>query len=347
MSEVKTDKISSVSTNGDITLDPDGTGDVVVASGHKLGIGTTSPALPLEVNGSTNVAVFRSDASNSIIQLANSTGTGGDNGTLVGSVGDDLYFRASDAERVRIGAGGMAIGSTAITASAYTDITTNGAGLVLGTGSTSDGGVQIRTSSSGTGRIYFGDNSGTDTGRFAGYVVYQHSNNSMLFGTSSTTRLTIDNAGAGLFTGTVGGSGSYSNTTGSGANVHILSSGVMVRSTSSQRYKNTINDATHGLTELMTLRPVTYKHNSDGDTIFGGLIAEEVHTAGLTEFVEYSQDDNGDDQPEALHYGNMVSMCIKDIQELKTELDAEKTKTATLQTQVADLITRVTALEDA
>ena len=41
MSEVKTNKISSVSTNGDITLDPDGTGDVVVASGHNFGIGTT------------------------------------------------------------------------------------------------------------------------------------------------------------------------------------------------------------------------------------------------------------------------------------------------------------------
>ena len=107
MSEIKTNKISSLtSSNSDITLDPDGTGDVVVASGHKLGIGTTSPALPLEVNGSTNVAVFRSDASNSIIQLANSTGTGGDNGTLVGSVGDDLYFRAGDAERVRIDSSG-------------------------------------------------------------------------------------------------------------------------------------------------------------------------------------------------------------------------------------------------
>jgi hypothetical protein len=107
MSEIKTNQISSLTgSNSDITLDPDGTGDVVVASGHKLGIGTTSPALPLEVNGSTNVAVFRSDASNSIIQLANSTGTGGDNGTLIGSVGDDLYLRAGDAERVRIDSSG-------------------------------------------------------------------------------------------------------------------------------------------------------------------------------------------------------------------------------------------------
>ena len=34
--------ISSSDTNGDITLDPDGTGDVIVASGN-LGVGTTSP----------------------------------------------------------------------------------------------------------------------------------------------------------------------------------------------------------------------------------------------------------------------------------------------------------------
>jgi len=106
MSEVKTNKITSLASNNDITLDPDGTGDVVVASGHNLGVGTTAPALPLEVNGSTNVAVFRSDASNSIIQLANSTGTGGDNGVCIGSVGDDLFLRAGDSERVRVDSNG-------------------------------------------------------------------------------------------------------------------------------------------------------------------------------------------------------------------------------------------------
>ncbi|REJ67609.1 MAG: tail fiber domain-containing protein [Proteobacteria bacterium] len=54
MSEVKTNKISSVSTNGDITLDPDGTGDVIVASGHKLGVGTTSPQSDLSVKVSAS-----------------------------------------------------------------------------------------------------------------------------------------------------------------------------------------------------------------------------------------------------------------------------------------------------
>jgi hypothetical protein len=103
----------------------------------------------------------------------------------------------------------------------------------------------------------------------------------------------------------------YDATTSSGANVFVSTQGVLQRSTSSLRYKNTVNDATHGLTELLALRPVTYKGNNDGDTVFGGLIAEEVHDAGLTEFVQYDDDD----KPDALAYGNMVSLCIKAIQE--------------------------------
>jgi len=43
-SKLKVDTIESVSTNGDITLDPDGTGGVVVASGHTLGVNTTPEA---------------------------------------------------------------------------------------------------------------------------------------------------------------------------------------------------------------------------------------------------------------------------------------------------------------
>ena len=121
-----------------------------------------------------------------------------------------------------------------------------------------------------------------------------------------------------------------SKTTAASANVQISStSGALFRSTSSLRYKNTVNDATHGLDELLTLRPVTYKGNNDGDEVFGGLIAEEVHDAGLTEFVEYDDQD----RPDALRYANMVSLCIKAIQEQQATITA--------------LTDRITALEGA
>ena len=119
----------------------------------------------------------------------------------------------------------------------------------------------------------------------------------------------------------------YSVTTSSAANMYVQSDGAFYRSTSSKRYKNTIKDATHGLADLLKLRSVTYKGNNDGDFIFGGLIAEEVHDAGLTEFVQY----NDDDEPDALSYGNMVSLCIKAIQEQQEQIKTLEAKVKTLE----------------
>jgi hypothetical protein len=119
----------------------------------------------------------------------------------------------------------------------------------------------------------------------------------------------------------------YNLTTASAANMYVDSTGGLYRSTSSLKYKTEVQNATHGLAEVMQLRPVTYKGKTDGDTVFGGLIAEEVHAAGLTEFVQYAEDGS----PDALAYGNMVSLCIKAIQELKAELDTVKAELATLK----------------
>ena len=120
----------------------------------------------------------------------------------------------------------------------------------------------------------------------------------------------------------------YNKTTSSAANMFIDTGGVLYRSTSSLKYKNNVQDAVHGLADLLALRSVTYQGKSDADEgkTFGGLIAEEVHAAGLTEFVQYAEDGS----PDALAYGNMVSLCIKSIQEQQAMI-------TTLQTQVTAL----------
>jgi hypothetical protein len=123
--------------------------------------------------------------------------------------------------------------------------------------------------------------------------------------------------------------GVYNGTTGSAANVRVESTGQIRRSTSSLRYKNTVNDATHGLTELLQLRPVTFKGNDNDTKVVGGLIAEEVHDAGLTEFVDYDDQD----RPDALAYGNMVSLCIKAIQEQQTTITTLEARIAALEAE--------------
>jgi hypothetical protein len=124
----------------------------------------------------------------------------------------------------------------------------------------------------------------------------------------------------------------YNKTTGSAANMFVSSAnGALFRSTSSLKYKKNVQDTTHGLVDILKLRAVTYEGKSEADAgkTFGGLIAEEVHAAGLTEFVQYADDGT----PDALAYGHMVSLCVKAIQEQQAIIET--------------LTQRITALEGA
>jgi hypothetical protein len=121
----------------------------------------------------------------------------------------------------------------------------------------------------------------------------------------------------------------YNRTSAGASNVGIDSAGGFFRSTSSLKYKTDVQDAKHGLAQVMQLRPVTYKGKNDGETVFGGLIAEEVHESGLTEFVQYAKDGT----PDALAYGNMVSLCIKAIQEQQALINELRARVAALESQ--------------
>jgi hypothetical protein len=121
--------------------------------------------------------------------------------------------------------------------------------------------------------------------------------------------------------------GIYANTTAAAANVQIDSNGYFARSTSSLKYKNSITNYDKGLDIVNQLRPVYYKGNNDGDTIFAGLIAEEVHDLGLTEFVQYAEDGT----PDALSYSHMVSLLTKAIQEQQSTICSQSQKIAILE----------------
>jgi hypothetical protein len=210
-----------------------------------------------------------------------------------------------------------------------TGLLDDGAGIDINT----SGDVSIGVASANNSRLRL-DNAGTSgapqlmitaTGAGSQSEIRHDTSNNLIFdnwnGSSRTERMKLDSSGNFAIPP------SYNHTTGSGANVFIRSDGYLQRSTSSLKYKNTVEDAPHGLTELLTLRPVTYKSNTDGDTVFGGLIAEEVHDAGLTEFVQY----NDDGEPDALAYGNMVSLCIKALQEQQAIITALETRLSALE----------------
>lgn len=136
----------------------------------------------------------------------------------------------------------------------------------------------------------------------------------------------------GFYTGSLAAgkaSSPYNLTTGTGTNLAVLSDGFFYRSTSSIKYKREVQDLSKGLAAVLALRPVSFKSKSlaDKNFVFGGLIAEEVHAAGLTEFVQYTPEG----EPDGISYGQMVVVAFKAIQEQ--------------QALIQDLLTRVGKLE--
>jgi hypothetical protein len=123
-----------------------------------------------------------------------------------------------------------------------------------------------------------------------------------------------------FFAGNIKVPSTYSLTTGTAANMHVDSNGIFYRSTSSLKYKKEVRNYDKGLNEVMQLQPKYYKGEDDGDIQFAGLIAEDVHDLGLTEFVQYADDGS----PDALSYSHMIALLTKSIQELKAEIDELK-----------------------
>jgi len=343
MSEIRTDTINNasgdndsgidLSTNDQVGIKTADTTAVTVDSSQQVGIGTSSPATKIHLSATDGNSIMRMTRSNSAstddnfgsIEFQNSAGTvlAGIKGTsMSGNTEGGIIFGAGggNAERMRLDNSGN-VGINENSPDTKLHASRNVAGTPLAT-------FENTASHEASIRFKSAHSSSSD---FRVGASISASNNFEIYSVgAATARMKITNNGFMQVPATHG------NTTGSGANMHVTAGGEFARSTSSQRYKNTINDATHGLTELLTLRPVTYKGNNDGDTVFGGLIAEEVHDAGLTEFVEY----NDDGQPDALAYGNMVSLCIKAIQELSV-------KVTTLETANTALEARIEALENA
>jgi hypothetical protein len=339
-------------------------------TGGSLGIGTTSPStlFHLSQTGSTQAGLIETNQSASVINFKSTGQSSGQ--PQVGCAGSDMIMLTNGSERGRWDSSGRFLVGTSSARSNFFNTTLSANLQVEGTDHDTSSMTCIRNSANtgspslslcktrGTSN---GSNTAAQNGDDLGFIAFQGADGTdfvagayiyaqvdgtpgandmpgrLVFSTtadgasSPTERWRIDSAGS-----LVGVAGSafvapyvYNNTTGTAANVNVDASGFLRRSTSSLKYKDNVQDATHGLTELLQLRSVTYtgKAATDGSTVFGGLIAEEVDAVGLSEFVQYAEDGS----PDALAYGNMVSLCIKAIQEQQAVIEELQAKVAALE----------------
>jgi len=186
------------------------------------------------------------------------------------------------------------------------------------------GGNSGNYTNSGTGNTCVGSNSGTALtsgvdncliGSFAGNTITSTSNNVMIAnagtaGISNTIRVgNSSHTSAAMF----GISGATST---AGVAVLVNASGVLGTTTSSERYKNTINDVSHSkLAKLHELRVVDFYYNEDKEKkqIQNGLIAEECERV-FPEMIVYEEDGI---RPQTIMYHQLWPLLLKELQEQK------------------------------
>ena len=147
--------------------------------------------------------------------------------------------------------------------------------------------------------------------------------------------------------------GVYAETTGGSVNVNVQSDGLMQRSISSIKYKKDVETLEDNYADaLLESRPVWYRSKCAGDNPdwgHWGFIAEELAEIDPRLVVwktdEIGYDENGaivktscDPEPEGVQYDRFVPHLVNLVKRQKTRIE-------TLETQCADLLARVTALE--
>jgi len=327
-----------------------------IDSAQNVGIGTVAPLRPLHVSGAGDTGLML-QTTNAVddkeiweVQVAGNA-----------SNHADLIFRT----RVNAGTGGteamrldsagrLLIGTTTEgAANEAEDLTISGTGQV---------GMTIRSTDSGGGRIYFSDGT-SGTPEYAGYQIYSHSDNAMIFGTNATEGLRLLNGGNLEKTGDSNSARIIPQSDDAGylgqsshrwQAVYAVNGAIQ---TSDRNLKTEITNSALGLDFVKALRPVSYKWISGGKhfeyaeddltksnptitDVAGkrnhyGLIAQEVkEVLGDTDFGGWvSEDVTDENAKQSLRYDQFIAPLIKAVQELNAEIETLKTKVAALEAE--------------
>ena len=313
-----------------------------IDSSANVGIGTTSPAFKLDINGVAAVRAgnairyYRTD--NNVYTQLYDAGSG--NGFTLDNVnGDGFRFQSASTTQMVLNApGNLGIGtsSPATRLHAYSN-TTMAQMTVDGAGAIKTG---INFASGGTtyGQIYFDNNSPYNMS-----VLQQYTTGSLIFGTNNAERARITSAGELLVNNTTL-TGGYiavrqgalyslqSDTTNTGAGVgHVVftvngatvgtittsNTTTAYNTSSDRRLKDNIAPADNAGSVIDAIEVVKHDWKAGGHTRYG-MIAQDLHSVA-PEAVSVGDADDVEDfkKPWGVDYSKLVPMMMKELQSLR------------------------------
>jgi len=299
---------------------------------------TTQGTERLRINSSGSLLIGTTvDTTGGLIKIRVSDGTinsayGYKSGGVeyAGTITNHPYaILTNNAERLRIDSSGrVGIGTTSVTSGYVLD----SRGWIRAQHPSGDCVISaVAGNTTGVSAIYFGDSASDNPGS----IEYNHTSNSIVIFTNGTEALRVNSSGnVGIGTTSpaaklhVDGTIRYTSRPAAGTITALGfdTNGDLKAASSSLRYKHDVQDYEKGLSDLMQLRPVSFKFN--GETRKNsGFIAEEVNQLGLDEVMLY----DGENRPDGIIYTNMISLLTKSIQELKLENDSLKSRIEALE----------------
>jgi len=300
MSEVKTNKISSLASNNDITLDPDGTGDTIVASGN-LGVGEASPAASLHIStGASTTTEIR--------LTSNNTGSGsGDRGRIAvhSSRNDGTAYEA---------------GRIDIDRSSGTE---DKAHILF---STNDGsGVAERIRIDSSGRLLLRKTSGVTTNSCVEMERDMQSGVAMEINDtdSSGTNNAIHFRRGGSVVGKI--------TIGASSTGYVTSS--------DYRLKENVADMTGAIARVKQLAPKRFNFIVDADTTVDGFLAHEAQTV-VPEAITGTKDEvdaDGDAVMQGIDQSKLIPLLTGALQEAIAKIETLETEMTALKARVTAL----------
>jgi hypothetical protein len=292
--------ISSTDTNGDITIDPNGTGDVVVAAGHKLGIGTSSPDTSLHISAASSARLRLEDTTNNV----KADILVGDTSSVIGNASNhDLAFMTNDVNRMTIdSSGNVGIGTNSVASGGSNttnfNVHTPAATSVYlklsnsSTGNSASDGLDLSQDSSGNAYFINRENgfssfwtNATERMRIdSGGKVYIGRTGDPYMSTGSVKRLSVDGGTTSTDATFVSNKNSAStmfhfyfhNSNSVVGSISTNAHATSFNTSSDHRLKENVADISGAIARVKSLQPKRFNWITEPDTTIDGFLAHEA-----------------------------------------------------------------------
>jgi hypothetical protein len=119
----------------------------------------------------------------------------------------------------------------------------------------------------------------------------------------------------------------------------VNNAGSIIRTTSSARYKQDIEDSVFNYEDILALQPKTFRlkeeaAEDDNARRYAGFIAEDIAGTALDIFVAYRTNENGEQEPDGVYYAELTSALLSAIKHQDEKIKSLEARLEALESRV-------------